>query len=93
MSWARVTFLSQPFHWGRDRARRQEAPLAAAHRPRAPAAEAALALAAEVQLITEWEARLGLYPVVTLQYRSTTLYQVSYQIQSLCFESDNRIQP
>ena len=26
-------------------------------------------------------ARAGLYPIVTLQYRSTTLYQVSYQIQ------------
>ena len=24
---------------------------------------------------------VGLYPIVTLQYRSTTLYQVSYQIQ------------
>ena len=24
---------------------------------------------------------IGLYPIVTSQYRSTTLYQVSYQIQ------------
>jgi hypothetical protein len=27
------------------------------------------------------ELRLGLYPIVTLQYNSTTLYQVSYQIR------------
>ena len=26
---------------------------------------------------------LGLYPIVTLQYSSTTLYQVSYHIRSL----------
>ena len=26
-------------------------------------------------------ARLGLYPIVTSQYSSTTLYQVSYHIQ------------
>jgi hypothetical protein len=26
-------------------------------------------------------AGVGLYPIVTLQYRSITLYQVSYQIQ------------
>jgi hypothetical protein len=36
---------------------------------------------------------VGSYPTVTLQYRSTTLYQVSYQSQSLLFESDNRILP
>ena len=27
--------------------------------------------------------RVGLYPIATLQYSSTTLYQVSYHIQSL----------
>jgi hypothetical protein len=26
-------------------------------------------------------ARVGLYPIVTLQYSSTTLYQVSYHIR------------
>jgi hypothetical protein len=36
---------------------------------------------------------LGLYPIVTLQYSSTTLYQVSYHIQYLFFESDNQILP
>ena len=36
---------------------------------------------------------LGLYPIVNSQYRSTTLYQVSYQIQSLFIESDNRRSP
>jgi hypothetical protein len=35
--------------------------------------------------------RIGLYPIVTFQYSSTTLYQVSYHIQYLFFESDNRI--
>jgi hypothetical protein len=35
--------------------------------------------------------RLGLYPIVTLQCSSTTVYQVSYHIQSLFFESDNRM--
>jgi hypothetical protein len=39
------------------------------------------------------QVRVGLYPIVTLQHRSTTLYQVSYQIQYLFFESDNRILP
>jgi hypothetical protein len=34
---------------------------------------------------------LGLYPIVTFQYSSTTLYQFSYHIQYLFFESDNRI--
>jgi hypothetical protein len=29
---------------------------------------------------------VGSYPIVTPQYSSTTLYQVSYHIQSLCFE-------
>jgi hypothetical protein len=29
--------------------------------------------------------RVGLYPILTLQYSSTTLYQVSYQNQSLFF--------
>ena len=29
------------------------------------------------------EAGLGLYPIVTFQYNSTTLYQVSYHIQYL----------
>ena len=29
--------------------------------------------------------RVGLYPIVTLQYSSTTLYQVSDHIQSLLF--------
>jgi hypothetical protein len=28
---------------------------------------------------------LGLYPIVTLQYNSVTLYQVSYHTQSLFF--------
>ena len=41
----------------------------------------------------EGAGHLGLYPIVTVQYRSTTVYQVSYQIQSLLFESDNRILP
>jgi hypothetical protein len=35
--------------------------------------------------------RLGLHPIVTFQYTSTTLYQVSHHIQYLFFESDNRI--
>ena len=35
----------------------------------------------------------GLYPIATLQYSSTTPYQVSYHIQHLSFESDNRILP
>ena len=30
-------------------------------------------------------ARLGSYPIVTFQYSSTTLYQVSYHIQYLFF--------
>ena len=30
-------------------------------------------------------AMLGLYPIVTMQHRSTTLYHVSYQIQYLSF--------
>jgi hypothetical protein len=34
---------------------------------------------------------VGLYPIVTFQYSSTTLCQVSYHIQYLFFESDNRI--
>jgi hypothetical protein len=29
--------------------------------------------------------RVGLYPIVTFQYSSTTLYQVSYHIQYLFF--------
>ena len=37
--------------------------------------------------------RVGLYPIVTLQYISATLYQVSYHIQYLFFESDNRTLP
>ena len=36
---------------------------------------------------------VGLYPIVTFQYRSTTLYKVSYHIQYLFFESDNRMLP
>ena len=32
------------------------------------------------RLTTAAEAPLGLYPMVTLQYGSTTLYQVSYHI-------------
>ena len=39
------------------------------------------------------EVGLGLYPIVTLQYSSTALYQVSDHIQYLFFESDNRILP
>jgi hypothetical protein len=35
--------------------------------------------------------RLGLYPFVSSQHSSTTLYQVSYHVQWLDFESDNRI--
>jgi hypothetical protein len=31
------------------------------------------------------QALLGLYPIVTFQYSSTTLYQVSYHIQYLFF--------
>jgi hypothetical protein len=38
-------------------------------------------------------ARLGLYPVVTFQYSSTALYQVSYHIQYLFFYCVNRILP
>ena len=45
--------------------------------------------AEELQYITEVSDRVN-NPPVTLQYRSTTLHQVSYQIQSLFFESDNR---
>jgi hypothetical protein len=36
---------------------------------------------------------LGLYPIVTFLYSSTTLYQFAYHIQYLFFESDNRISP
>jgi hypothetical protein len=36
---------------------------------------------------------LGLHPNVTSQYSSTTLYQFSDYVQSLLFESDNRIYP
>jgi hypothetical protein len=32
-----------------------------------------------------WTNQVGLYPIVTLQYRSTTLYQGSYHIQYLFF--------
>ena len=35
----------------------------------------------------------ALYPIVTWQYSSTTLYQVPYHIQQLSFESDDRILP
>ena len=38
-------------------------------------------------------AKMGLYPSVTSQHRSTTSYQVPYHIQSLFFESDDRISP
>jgi len=37
--------------------------------------------------------RVGLYPIVTLHVISATLYQVSYHIQYLFFESDNRTLP
>ena len=30
-----------------------------------------------------WAARIGLYPIVIFQYRSTTLYQISHHIQYL----------
>jgi hypothetical protein len=39
------------------------------------------------------QATIGLYPIVTFQYSSTTLSQFSYHIQSLFFESNNRISP
>jgi hypothetical protein len=49
---------------------------------------------------SQWEhssipatAKVGLYPIVTFQYSSTTLYQFSYHIRSLFFETDNRISP
>ena len=29
--------------------------------------------------------QVGLYPIITSQYSSTTVYQVSYHIQSLVF--------
>ena len=32
-------------------------------------------------LATELTVRVGLYPIVTLQYSSTALYQVSYHIR------------
>jgi hypothetical protein len=35
----------------------------------------------------------GLDPTAALQPRSTTLHPDSYQIQSLLFESDNRVSP
>ena len=44
-------------------------------------------------LLHEKRVSLGLHPIVTLQYSSTTLYQVSYHIQYLFFYSDNRILP
>jgi hypothetical protein len=37
------------------------------------------------------EVPLGLYPIVTSWYSSTTLYHVYYHIQELFFTSDNRI--
>jgi hypothetical protein len=36
---------------------------------------------------------LGLYPIATSQHSSTTVYQVSYHIRQLLFQSDNRIYP
>jgi hypothetical protein len=36
---------------------------------------------------------MGFHPIVTFQYHSTTLYQVSYHIQYLFFQSDNRMLP
>ena len=45
------------------------------------------------ELLGERGLRVGLYPVVTFQYSSTTLYQVFYHTQSLFFESANRISP
>jgi hypothetical protein len=39
----------------------------------------------------DWQ--VGLYPIVTLQYSSTTSHQVSYHIQQLFSKSDNRILP
>ena len=35
------------------------------------------------QMIYSTAVRLGFYPIVTLQYSSTTSYQVSYHIQQL----------
>jgi hypothetical protein len=42
------------------------------------AGDVELAVAVLVEVV---EPRLGLYPIVTFQYSSTTLYQVSYHIQ------------
>ena len=36
-------------------------------------------------IVTLTTVGLGLYPIVTLQYSSTTLYQASYHIQYLFF--------
>ena len=43
--------------------------------------------------LEEVDPRLGLYPIVTSQYSSTALCQVSYHVQYLFFYSDNRIYP
>ena len=43
--------------------------------------------------VTAIQVLLGLYPVVTSQHRSTTVYQVSYRSRSLLFESGDRISP
>jgi hypothetical protein len=43
--------------------------------------ERAAILAASAPVRSVEALAVGLCPIVTLQYRSTTLYQVSYQIQ------------
>jgi hypothetical protein len=49
-------------------------------RPRCTARAAECAAHARAQALS-----VGLYLIVTSQYSSTTLYQVFYHIQSLCF--------
>jgi hypothetical protein len=41
--------------------------------------------------VRQLEATVELYPIVTFQYSSTTLYQVSDHIRYLFLWSDNRI--
>jgi hypothetical protein len=50
-------------------------------------------LLSETKTGAQMAVSLGFYPIVTFQYSSTTLYQVSYHIRYLFFESDHRVLP
>jgi hypothetical protein len=44
-------------------------------------------------MIERCATKVGPYPIAISQYSAATSYQVSYHIQSLCFESDGRLYP